>query len=145
MISNCIDEKDNQIINLLRENGRMSFTEIGTKLGLSRTAVKNRITALEKSGIIKGYTAIIDPIVPSEMEIFISTIETEPAAYDAVAELLKGEKCVATLCKITGDNTLHAVCVAKNDKEMRDFMSRILKTRIGAKRFSASRVRYVIK
>ena len=37
---NGIDEKDNQIINLLLEDSRMSYSDIGDRIGLSRTAVK---------------------------------------------------------------------------------------------------------
>ncbi len=94
---NGLDVKDNQIVALLQQNARLTCSEIGEKVGLSRTAVKNRMTALEKFGIIKGYTAIVDPHSSPEMMTFISTVETEPGAYDQVAELLKGEKCVVTL------------------------------------------------
>ena len=47
---NGIDKTDNRIIDLLLEDGRMSYSEIADRVGLSRTAVKNRIDALEKSG-----------------------------------------------------------------------------------------------
>ena len=56
-----IDETDNKIIELLTDNARMSYSEIGERLSISRTAVKNRIDALEKSGVIKGYTVVVDP------------------------------------------------------------------------------------
>ena len=41
-----IDGIDNKIINLLLEDGRMSYSEIAEKVDLTRTAVKNRISAL---------------------------------------------------------------------------------------------------
>ena len=41
-----IDEIDNRIVNLLLEDGRMSYSDIAEKVGLSRTAVKTRIAAL---------------------------------------------------------------------------------------------------
>lgn len=47
---NGIDEKDNEIINLLLKDARMSYSDIGEKVGLSRTAVKNRVAVLEKNG-----------------------------------------------------------------------------------------------
>lgn len=49
---NGIDEKDNEIINLLLKDARMSYSDIGEEIGLSRTAVKNRVANLEKNGII---------------------------------------------------------------------------------------------
>ena len=68
---NGIDEKDNQIVNLLRRNARMTYSEIGEVVGLSRTAVKTRVSELEKSGIIKGYQAVIDPLESTAMMTFV--------------------------------------------------------------------------
>ena len=81
---NGIDEKDNQIINLLLEDSRMSYSDIGDRIGMSRTAVKKRISELEKSGLIKGYTVVLDPQSSPSMMTFITTIETEPNAFDAI-------------------------------------------------------------
>lgn len=50
-----LDDIDNRILNLLLNNGRMSYSEIGEIVGLSRTSVKNRIAELEDQGIISGY------------------------------------------------------------------------------------------
>ena len=47
-----LDEKDNQIIALLLENARLTYSEIGEQIGLSRVAVKNRVKLLEEQGII---------------------------------------------------------------------------------------------
>ena len=69
-----IDEKDNHIISLLRENGRMSYSDIGAEVGLSRVAVATRVKALEEKGIIRGYTTVIDPHAAPEMMAF----RTEP-------------------------------------------------------------------
>ena len=66
-----IDETDNRIINLLLEDGRMSYSDIAEKVGLSRTAVKARIAALERNGIIKGYKAIIDPQAAPEIPFHV--------------------------------------------------------------------------
>ena len=46
-----LDEVDNQILTILSENARMSFSEIGGQVGLSRVAVKSRMKALEDKGI----------------------------------------------------------------------------------------------
>lgn len=57
-----MDEIDRQIVALLRENARRSFQDIGQRVALSAPAVKRRVDRLERDGVIRGYTAIVDPL-----------------------------------------------------------------------------------
>ena len=50
-----LDELDNKIVDLLLHDGRMSLSDIGKQVGLSRTAVRNRMAAMEKSGATKQF------------------------------------------------------------------------------------------
>lgn len=59
---NGLDEIDNQIINILIADARLTYSEIGEKVGISRVAVKKRVAALEEQGIIKGYHADVNPM-----------------------------------------------------------------------------------
>ncbi|MGR5286363.1 Lrp/AsnC family transcriptional regulator [Vibrio maritimus] len=63
MISNNnlqgLDKLDRKILSSLLSNGRESIANLSRNIGLSRTAVAERINRLEKTGIIKGYTAQI--------------------------------------------------------------------------------------
>lgn len=56
-----IDATDQRIIALLVSDARSSFAEIGAKVSLSAPAVKRRVDRLRSSGVIKGFTAVIDP------------------------------------------------------------------------------------
>ena len=56
-----MDEIDQRIIALLRENARRSFQDIGGHVALSAPAVKRRVDRLERDGIIRGYAANVDP------------------------------------------------------------------------------------
>ena len=60
MYLNGLDELDQKIIQLLIENARISYSDIGEKIGISRVAVKARIQSLEKKGVIEEYTTIIN-------------------------------------------------------------------------------------
>ncbi len=51
-----MDKFDQQIINRLKQNARESLAAIGRDIGLSRSAVAERIQRLEERGIIRGYT-----------------------------------------------------------------------------------------
>ena len=56
-----LDTLDQKIVQLLIENARISYSDIGEKIGISRVAVKARIQALEQKGIIEEYTTVINP------------------------------------------------------------------------------------
>lgn len=140
MVSDGIDEIDNKIIDILLKDGRISYSEIGENVGLSRTAVKKRITDLEKNGIIKGYTVVLDKQNSSEKMTFIAMIEAEPTSFDDVVEVLKNEKCVVNLCHVSGDSAMCAVCVAENIEELRSFAKRIRTVCPGLKKFHANSV-----
>ena len=61
MFLDGMDEVDQKIVQLLIRNARMSYSDIGQQVGISRVAVKSRIKALEEKGVIEEYTAIINP------------------------------------------------------------------------------------
>jgi DNA-binding Lrp family transcriptional regulator len=56
-----MDAIDMQIVALMRENSRRSFQDIGGRVALSPPAVKRRVDRLEATGVLKGYTAVVDP------------------------------------------------------------------------------------
>ena len=56
----ALDELDKRILSVLLEDGRASCREIARALGVSPATVAKRLKKLETSGLIKGYTAILD-------------------------------------------------------------------------------------
>ena len=56
-----MDEIDRTIVALLRENARRSFKDIGKHVHLTPPAVKRRVDRLEAEGVLRGYTALVDP------------------------------------------------------------------------------------
>ncbi len=140
-----LDEKDNKIVSLLMKNARMSYSDIGEEVGLTRVAVKNRVRALEEKGVIKGYHAHIDPLALPEMQTFVVYVHTEPGAYDAIADKLKAEKAVVTLCLTSGDSRMHGICVVESMDEMRKFAKRVRTENPGLLHFAAYGVMDVLK
>ena len=142
---NGIDEKDNQIIEILLNNGRISYSDIGDKMGLSRTAVKNRIKALEDRGIIKGYKAVIDPLATPEMVPFVVNIETEAENFEDAKQAFMESRETITLVQTTGNCHLTAICVAEDIPTMRVFVNGMYKKVPGIRSISAHSVLEVIK
>lgn len=56
-----IDDVDHRIIASLVADARSSYAEIGAAVSLSAPAVKRRVDRLRAAGVIKGYTAVVDP------------------------------------------------------------------------------------
>ncbi len=56
-----MDGIDEQIVALLREDARRSFGSIGAAVSLSAPAVKRRVDRLREAGVIRGYSALVDP------------------------------------------------------------------------------------
>ena len=56
-----MDKIDKKIINMLQENARATISEMSKKISVSLPAISDRVKKLEASGIIKQYTAIINP------------------------------------------------------------------------------------
>src|SRR6202451_2652914 len=55
-----LDDLDHRILDELSRDGKLSNTDLAHRIGLSPSACWTRVRALEKNGVIKGYTAIID-------------------------------------------------------------------------------------
>ena len=55
-----LDKKDIAILSALKANAKLSTQQISRKTGIPITTVHNRVKKLEKSGVIKGYTVVLD-------------------------------------------------------------------------------------
>jgi DNA-binding Lrp family transcriptional regulator len=60
-VHGAMDAIDQQIVALLRQDARRSFQSIGEHVSLSAPAVKRRVDRLEAAGVLRGYTALVDP------------------------------------------------------------------------------------
>ena len=56
-----IDSLDRKILQILSHDGNMSFQNIANRLSISKSTVHNRVSTLQKKGIIKGFYAMLDP------------------------------------------------------------------------------------
>lgn len=118
MFLDGLDELDQKIIRLLIKNARMSYSEIGQQVGISRVAVKMHVQAMEEKGIIEEYTTIINPQKISGAVSCYFEIETEPDELMNVAEILKENDTITQIYRVTGKSRLHVHAVASSNDEM---------------------------
>lgn len=102
-----LDPVDLQILTLLRSDGRASATEIADRVGLSRPAVADRIEKLERNGVIRGHTVVVDPVaLGKDVTAFIAArkaSELDGKAWKAFQQLLKTDE-VLEMHTVAGDD-----------------------------------------
>lgn len=85
-----LDETDMTILSLLAEDGRRSFSSIGDEVGLSGPAVSDRVTRLEESGIIEGFTVDVNrEHLRAGVPVFVQC-DNSAAAVDTLRARLDG-------------------------------------------------------
>ena len=128
MYLNGLDELDQKIIQLLVKNARMSYSDIGEKIGISRVAVKARIQTLENKGIIEEYTTIINPQKINGAVSCYFEIETKPDYFKEVIDILNKNDIVTQIYRVTGRNKLHVHAVVSSNEEMEHFLHDVIDT-----------------
>ncbi|MED1488640.1 Lrp/AsnC family transcriptional regulator [Bacillus smithii] len=121
-----IDDIDKRILEKLHENSRISYTDLGKEIGLSRVAVQARINNLIEKGIIEKFTTVINP---TKIGIHVSAffnVEVEPQYLEEVAQQLAEEHAVTSLYHMTGPSKLHMHGIFKNNQEMEKFLTKKL-------------------
>ncbi len=121
-----LDELDQKIVRLLIENARISYSDIGQQIGISRVAVKARIRSLEQRGIIEEYTTIINPQKISGAVSCYFEIEVLPDTFANVTETLERNDTITQIYRVTGKNKLHVHAVAASSEEMEDLIQNVI-------------------
>ena len=123
-----IDETDARILNVLQENARETQVEIARTVGLAPSAVLERIRKLESRGVIRGYTASLDPkILGQGMLAFVAVRSEEGPSEDTVAQQLSALPEVLEVHHVAGEDC-YLVKVRVRDAEQ---LGVLLRTRIG--------------
>ena len=122
MFLDGLDDLDQKIIRCLIQNARMPYSEIGQQVGISRVAVKVRVQALEKKGIIEEYTTIINPQKISGAISCYFEIETLPDTLEEVISILENNDTVTQIYRVTGKSRLHVHAVSPSQEELEQLL-----------------------
>lgn len=85
-LADQLDRIDRNILVALGRDGRLSMNDLAEKVGLSKTPVQARVRRLEKDGIIRGYSAVVDRERIGEGHVAFVQVklsDTRSAALDA--------------------------------------------------------------
>ena len=145
MFLDGLDELDRKIVGLLIGNARMSYSELGERVGISRVAARMRVQALEKKGVIEEYTTVIDPQKISGAVSCCFEIETSPDTLEQVTRILNDNETVTQIYRVTGCSKLHVHAVAASQAEMEQLVSEVIDPLPGVLRCSCNMILSRIK
>jgi DNA-binding Lrp family transcriptional regulator len=120
-----MDELDQKLLSLLRQDARLSVAALAPKLQVSRGTVTNRIRRLEDEGVIVGYTVRLRPDVQQNSIKAWMSIAVDGNQTRAVIATLLGEPGVASLHDTNGRWDLLAELRAESLQELAKVLERI--------------------
>jgi DNA-binding Lrp family transcriptional regulator len=97
-----MDEIDRELLGLLRVNARTPVATLAKKLQIARGTVQNRMSKLEREGVIAGYSVRLKPEVDERRIAALMTIAVEGNNADKVLRTLRGDPAVQTLHTTNG-------------------------------------------
>lgn len=120
-----MDELDQSLIALLRQNARMNVADLAHRLKVSRGTVTNRLRKLEDAQVIVGYTVRLKPEAEPERIRAWMGVQVEGNQTRAVIASLLGEPGVAALHDTNGRWDLLAELEVRSMRELSDVLERI--------------------
>jgi len=121
-----VEDINRKIIALLAADGRMSFTELARRTGLSVSAVQQRVRRLEQRGVIRGYTANISADeVGLPLTAFVSIKPFDPAAPDDAPERLAHLTAIEACHSVAGEENYILKVRVASPRELEDVLQEI--------------------
>lgn len=118
-----MDGTDRQILQILKNDGRAAYSDIGKRIGLSEGAVRKRIKTLTDSGTIRKFTAKVDVAEGAEAITLLSTNPSFPTL--SVSERIREIPNVETLYEVTGEYDIVAVISGMSVVEVNECVEKI--------------------
>lgn len=121
-----MEEINRTIISLLAADGRMSFTELARRTGLSVSAAQQRVRRLEQRGVIKGYGAIISAEeIGLPLTAFVSIKAFDPAAPDDAPDRLAHMGAIEACHSVAGEASYILKVRVTSPRELEDLLQEI--------------------
>jgi DNA-binding Lrp family transcriptional regulator len=118
-----MDEKDKQIIKLLKDDSRAGYGEIGAKVGLSEGAVRKRIKTLSDEGVIRKFTVKIGVAEGAQAITLLATNPAHPT--QEVSKKIQTIPNVETTYEVSGEYDIVAVISGMNMTEVNECIEKI--------------------
>ena len=100
--SRALDGTDRQLLTALQRDGRMSVNELATAVNVSRATAYQRLERLRSTGVIKGFTAVVDPAAVGLTIAALVLANVEQHSWRAAREKLRHLPGLQYLAMTTG-------------------------------------------
>ena len=124
-----MDSIDKKILKELQPNARLTISELGAKISLSVPATRDRLKKLESTGVIRQYTAILNPSSFNKHLMALMFLRfNSPKHGDRFTLLAKAEPEIKECYHITGDFDYSLKIVTENTSTLETLLTRIKNT-----------------
>ena len=125
-MTTTLDDVDRKILDLLQQDGRMTNAAIGAEVGMTAPSVFERIRKLEQRGVIKGYSAVVNPAALGKV---ITAFIRLTAAWDerhepGIAEISR-DPDVLELYNVAGEDCFILKTRVDNPEQLEALLQRI--------------------
>ena len=121
-----VDTIDEQLLDILKDNSRLSFADLGRKINLSPSSVRERVQKLEDTGVIKKFNIQIDnKKLGYDLEAFI-LIKVFQGQLKHVIEKVKDFPEIVETHRITGNQNLHLRVLVKNQLCLQKLLDQLM-------------------
>lgn len=122
-----VDKTDFEILSILKKNSKTQMKDIGEMVHLTGQAVSSRISAMEKQGVIKGYTAVLDQASLGKCIIAYITIHMKTTEHSAFQTFVKANGSVEEAHRISGSGCYLLKVLVSSHEELNSFLDSVLK------------------
>ena len=123
-----VENLDVEILRLLQEDSRLSYNKVARKLGISVGTAFNHIKNLEKKGVLKGYTIVVDSEKMGYGLTVLVFIQVEGGHIAEIEEEIKKTANVLAIYNLTGDYDAAAIIKFKARESLSLFLKHLLST-----------------
>ena len=121
-----MEKTDRQILGLLAEDGRMSYTDLGKATGLSTSAVHQRVKRLEERGLILGYGATIDHAAAGKpLTAFVSITPFDVSEKDDYPDRLQHIEEIESCWSVAGEESYILKVRVATPADLEELLARV--------------------
>ncbi|MGD6940672.1 Lrp/AsnC family transcriptional regulator [Cytobacillus gottheilii] len=121
-----LDSIDVQILQILSENSRIQWKDLGKQIHMTGQAVGNRIKKLEDSGVIKAYSLLIDSMKIGLSYTAFVIIYMKTANHDAFIRFVTEKNQVHEVHRVSGEGCYHLKIKVSSQEQLNEFLNQLL-------------------